>query len=158
MKTQPSKKGKRPFGINAIIALLALLVLNNGVDVIRTLSSLPPHTFPEVDALIIQMLNAVIAIFYAVLAVGLWQMRDWAWYAAMIGSGLSMFFAIWRHFNGGQPYVTMFLVVVMVFYLNQREVKASKRSGRGWKTRFKSGARRCAIWRSTSKRCAKRAT
>ena len=125
MKKPSPKKRQRPFGINAIIVLLVLLVLNNGVDVIRSIAGLPPHTFPEVNTLIIQALNAAIAIFYAVLAVGLWQMRDWAWYAAMIASGLSMFFSIWRHFNGGQPYVTMFLVVVMVFYLNQREVKAA---------------------------------
>ncbi len=130
MKLPPSKKGKRPFGIYAILLLLALLVLNNGVDVIRALSSLPPLTFPEVDALVIQVLNAVIAVFCAALAVGLWQMRDWAWYAAMIASGLSMFSLIWRHFNGGQPYVTMFLIVVIVFYLNQREVKAAFKSVR----------------------------
>jgi lysylphosphatidylglycerol synthetase-like protein (DUF2156 family) len=130
MKIPRLKKGKRPFGINAIIVLLALLVLNNGVDVIRAIIGLPPNTFPEVDALVIQGLNAAIAIFYAILAVGLWQMRDWAWYAAMIASGLSMFFAIWRHFNGGQPYVAMFLVVVMVLYLNQREVKAAFKSVR----------------------------
>jgi lysylphosphatidylglycerol synthetase-like protein (DUF2156 family) len=125
MKKPSPKKRQRPFGINAIIVLLVLLVLNNGVDVIRSIAGLPPHTFPDVNTLIIQALNAVIAILYAVLAVGLWQMRDWAWYAAMIASGLSMFFSIWRHFYGGQPYVTMFLVVVMVFYLNQREVKAA---------------------------------
>lgn len=125
LKLQRFKKGKRPFGITAIIALLALLVLSNGVDVIRSINGLPPHTFPDVGALIIQALNAVIAILYAILAVGLWQMQDWAWYTAMIACGLSMFFTIWRHFNGGQPYVTMFLVVVIVFYLNQREVKAA---------------------------------
>jgi uncharacterized membrane protein (DUF2068 family) len=128
MKKLSSKKRQRPFGINAIIVLLALLVLNNGVDVIRALINLPPHTFPEVDVLFIQTLNAAFAIFCAVLAVGLWKMRDWAWYAAMIASGLSMFFLIWRHFNGGQPYVDMLLVVVIVFYLNQREVKAAFQS------------------------------
>ena len=131
MNAELPKKRRRPFGISAIIVLLALLVLNNGVDVIRAIAGLPPHTFPDVDALIIQVLNGVIAVFYAVLAVGLWQMRDWAWYAAMIASGLSMFYTIWRHFNGGQPYVTMLLVVVMVFYLNQREVKAAFESVRG---------------------------
>ena len=130
MKAQPSKKGKRPFGINAILLLLALLVLNNAVDVARALTGLPPHTFPELDAIAIQVLNATIAIFCAVLGVGLWRMRDWAWYAAMIASGLSMFFLIWRHFYGGQPYVNMFFVVVIVFYLNQREVKAAFQSVR----------------------------
>ncbi len=125
MKTQSLKKHQRPFGINAILLLLVLLVINNGVDVIRALAGLAPYTLPDMGALAIQVLNAVIAVFCAVLAVGLWQMRDWAWYAAMIASGLSMFSLIWRHFNGGQPYVTMFLVVVIVFYLNQREVKAA---------------------------------
>jgi uncharacterized membrane protein (DUF2068 family) len=130
MKAQPSKKGKRPFGINAILLLLVLLVLNNGVDVLRALAGLPPHTFPEVGVLVILMLNVAFVIFYAVLAVGLWQMRDWAWYVAMVASGLSMFFLIWRHFYGGQPYVDMFLIVVIVFYLNQREVKAAFKSVR----------------------------
>jgi uncharacterized membrane protein (DUF2068 family) len=127
MKLAPLKSGKRPFGINAILLLLVLLVLNNGVDVIRAIAGLPPHTLPDLGALVIEGLDAVIAIVCAVLAVGLWQMRDWAWYAAMIASGLSMFFTIWRSLNGGQPYVNMFLVVVIVFYLNQREVKAAFR-------------------------------
>jgi uncharacterized membrane protein (DUF2068 family) len=130
MKKTSPKKRQRPFGINAILVLLVLLVLNNAVDVVRAIMGLPPHTLPEVDALIIQGLNAAIAVFYVVLAVGLWQMHDWAWYAAMIACGLSMFFTIWRHFNGGQPYVTMLLVVVIVFYLNQREVKATFKSVR----------------------------
>jgi len=129
MKLRPSKRGKRPFGIYAILLFLALLVLSNGVDVLRALAGLAPYTLPEVGALALQVLNAVIAVFCAVLAVGLWQMRDWAWYAAMIASGLSMFFTIWRHFYGGQPYVTMLLVVI-VFYLNQREVKAAFRGVR----------------------------
>jgi len=125
MKKPSPKKRQRPFGITAIIVLLVLLVLNNAVDVVRVIAGLAPYTLPDMGALVIQVLNAVIVIFYAILAVGLWQILDWAWYAAMIASGLSMFFTIWRHFNGGQPYVTMFLVVVMVFYLNQREVKAA---------------------------------
>ncbi len=128
MKIQLSKKGRRPFGINAIIFLLALLVLNSGVDAIRAFTGLAPYTFPDSGALAILIMNVVFLIICAVLAAGLWQMHDWGWYVAMIASGLNLFFSIWRHFNGGQPYVNMFFVVVIVFYLNQREVKAAFRS------------------------------
>jgi uncharacterized membrane protein (DUF2068 family) len=127
MKRQLFKKGKRPFGIYAILLLLVLLVLNNGVDVVRSISGLPPYTLPQMDDLIIQAVNATIAILCAILAVGLWQLRDWAWYAAMIASGLSLFFSIWRSLNGGLPYTHMLIVVMIVFYLNQREVKAAFR-------------------------------
>ena len=125
MKIHLPKKGGRPFGVNAIIVLLALLVLSTAVDVVRAFTGLVPYTFPDVGAFTILIIDILFVVFCAALAIGLWQMRDWAWYAAMIACGLIMFFAIWRHFNGGQPYVTMFLVVIMVFYLNQREVKAA---------------------------------
>lgn len=117
------KKSKRPFGIYAIIVLLALIVVNNGVNTLRVLSGGVSETFPDSERALAIVLHVVIAAFCLVLAIGLWKMLEKAWYATMIASGLYLFFVIWRYYAGGEPYVTMVLLVFIVFYLNQREVK-----------------------------------
>jgi len=124
MTKAPTKKRKRPFGIYAIIVLLVFLVVNNGLDVLRSIDGMPPHSFPDIGTLAIVVWNAIIFVFCLVLAIGLYRTYSWAWYGAMIASGLSLFFMIWRYFNGGTPYVDMLLLVAIVFYLNQREVKS----------------------------------
>lgn len=125
---QSSKKIKRPFGIYAILVFLLFLIVNNGLDVVRSWQGLPPHTFPELGTAALIIWNGALFVLCVILAVGLWRMQDWAWYAAMIASGLSLFFMIWRYFNGGEPYVDMLLLVVIIFYLNQREVKGAFKS------------------------------
>ncbi len=124
MQAESPKKRRRPFGISVIIVILALLVLNSAADVYRVLNGMPPHTLPDLPAPAILLLDLFISAGCAALAFGLWRMLDWAWYATMIACGAAMAYSIWRHLDGGDPYLTMLLLVILVFYLNQREVKA----------------------------------
>lgn len=124
MKTESVDKSGRPFGVSVLIVLLALLFLNSAADVFRVLNGIPPHTLPDLPMPALLLLDGLISAGCVILAVGMWHMLDWAWYATMITCGAFMAYSIWRHLDGGDPYVTMLLVVIMVFYLNQREVKA----------------------------------
>jgi len=54
---------------------------------------------------------------------GLWRMQRWAWFITMLDLGLSMSIGLYSYYYGDPDYWTMFFNVVMVFYLNQREVQ-----------------------------------
>ena len=58
-----------------------------------------------------------------VIAVGLWSMRQWGWYGAMLWTGVGLAWQILLYLNGHQNYIYMLVYVIEAFYLNQREVK-----------------------------------
>lgn len=118
-----TKKSKRPFGVYAIIVLLILILVTNALDLARVYNGLPSENFPNRDPFVVLSLNIAIGAACLVLALGLWRMQEKAWYAAMIVSGAYLFFTIWRYFDGGAPFMTMALLVFIIFYLNQREIR-----------------------------------
>ncbi len=123
------KKGKRPFGVYAIVVLLVLIVASNALDLVRVWQGMPSEIFPEMGTVIVIGLNIAIAVFCATLALGLWRMQEKAWYATMIASGTYLFFTIWSYYAGGKPFPTMFFLVIIVFYLNQRQVRKAFEKG-----------------------------
>ena len=125
MKSQPSKKIKRPFGVNVLLVAIVALAVYGGLDVLRILKGAPSEILPNLEYFISLILYGGILAYLVILAVGLWQMQSWAWFLAMIGGGLTLFYCIWHYVRGGSPYVVMGLVIVMVFFLNLTEVKAA---------------------------------
>lgn len=125
MKVQPAKKRKRPFGVNVLLIAIIALAVYGGVDVLRILSGVPSEILPEMVSISSLILYGGILAYLVILAVGLWQMRAWAWFLAMIGGGLTLFYCIFHYLRGGSPYVVMVLIIVMVFFLNLTEVKAA---------------------------------
>ena len=57
------------------------------------------------------------------IAIGLWRLSRWAWYAAMVFTGVGLAWQILLYLHGHQSYLYMLIYVVEAFYLNQREVK-----------------------------------
>ncbi|NDJ86547.1 MAG: hypothetical protein GYB66_11720, partial [Chloroflexi bacterium] len=57
------------------------------------------------------------------IAYGLFQMRYWAWIAIMLWSGTRMASNLVRYFENDPEYISMLRDVVIVFYLNQRDVR-----------------------------------
>lgn len=128
MDPESSPKLKRPFGVYILLFALVLLAASGAADLWRVLNGLPPHTLPELGLVSTLIVYGIQLAFYVVLSVGLWRMWTWAWFLAMVAGGLSLLFCIVRYIDGGTPYVTMILVMVMVFYLNLAEVKAAFRT------------------------------
>jgi len=58
-----------------------------------------------------------------VIAFGLWHLNRSAWVLIMIQRGVSMAVNLWLYANGEPLYLDMLLSVIIVFYLNQREVQ-----------------------------------
>lgn len=135
-------RGKRPFGLNVIIVMQVLTVLFTGgllalvviAVYLAESNGLAAGITPEDWAALGSAMNfyEISMLLFAFVvnllcAVGLWLRRRWAWYLTMIQVGVFMLEDLQAYFTSAPPenYVwTMLLNVVMVFYLNQREVQA----------------------------------
>lgn len=125
MNSALSKYHNRPFGIYVMLLVILALVLNLGADIVRITLGLPPETLPPLPGELDRFLYLALVALLIILSVGLWRLHTWAWFASMVSGGLALFYCIWHALNGGTPYVTMVLVIIMVFYLNLTEVKAA---------------------------------
>jgi hypothetical protein len=125
--------GKRPFGVSVIVFMIVVYVLLMASAFFFPLDI-------KMSSFMLWLLGLegpfhiaylIILLFYLVLALGLWRLQRWAWVTLMVWQGLLMVTDIWGRFNGNPSYPTMILSVIIVFYINQREVKKVF-SGRDW--------------------------
>ena len=125
MNTRPNQP-KRPFGVYAVIALLLLRVLSIFLDLERVRLGLTPLTLPEMDksSSIVVVIAITIAAILAV-CIGLFLLKRWAWIGVMILIGINLLYGIVYYLNGGQPFVSLLLDVISVFYLNLSTVQAA---------------------------------
>ncbi|MEM7124890.1 MAG: hypothetical protein AAF702_01100 [Chloroflexota bacterium] len=116
---------RRPFGVTAIvllqilscIVLIVVIYLNWDRDVHRLYERLTrPADLPL-------LIGYGSTIFGAIVAPGLWRLRRWAWVLTMIQLGLRMGTGIFAYIIGEAQYFQMFVNVITVFYLNQRDVQ-----------------------------------
>lgn len=134
----PTSAGrKRPFGVTVIIIvqLMSLVMLALDLFVFDTdymISILFPNFKETMTA------STIVILFIAVqliTIIGLWRLKRWAWFLLMIQLGLSMAASLWAYLQGANSYIYMLLNVIMVFYLNQRDVqRAFERRSRGRET------------------------
>jgi len=122
----PAEKPKRPFGVAVIVMLTLASVL------VTILTSLALPTLPFTAQLKIytaitpfDVVNIMLMPFQLVLAFGLWYLKRWAWVLYMIQLGISMVAGLQAHFQGQADvdYLVMAVNVLVVFYLNQRDVQ-----------------------------------
>ena len=125
----PSTLRKRPFGIYAIIVLLLLNIsilflpgvaaFMEGIGVVLPgFGSLVADQQAMIPSLIIATVNLITV-------AGLLLLKRWAWVMSMVLAGISMAIGLVVYFEGRPLYVTMLLNVILVFYLNQRDVQAT---------------------------------
>lgn len=112
-----------PFGIKAIIGLkiLGLVSILFAVG----LSGLQ-LTDPELDPIVIYMvivISMLVGLLDLIAIIGLWRMARWAWTLTMLTIGISLASMLYRYSQEDPLYLNMALNVLMVFYLNQRDVQ-----------------------------------
>ncbi|MDD1758952.1 MAG: hypothetical protein LUQ22_09510 [Methanotrichaceae archaeon] len=118
---------KRPFGVSIIIFLILANLLLLALVVSTSFE-------PEANTILVWLLEKagpaqsrvlllIITVFELAIAVGLWRLQRWAWVLLMIWQGCIMATDIWGGINGNPRYLAMFINVIIVFYINQREVK-----------------------------------
>jgi hypothetical protein len=118
-------RGDRPLGV-VILALIHVLVATFGLLALAGVEGLQPGTG---RAILLETLGdlaplyAVIAVTGILVAIGLWRLDRWAWYAAMAFTGIGLAWQLLLYVGGHQSYLYMLVYVIEAFYLNQRDVK-----------------------------------
>ncbi len=124
MKPKTKKQKKIPFGITAIIVLqlvsaaVTIVALSADTGLLDRLQHVDFSVAMTGEALLF-----VIILVQVMIAIGLWRMQRWAWFVMMVFVGWSMAVDIWRVMYGSPDYLRMLLNVIIVFYLNQRDVQ-----------------------------------
>jgi hypothetical protein len=73
------------------------------------------------------VVTLVFALLGAVIAFALLRLKSWAWMAAMELQGLGLIAALYAYLRGNPNYVGMLISIILVFYLNQQEIRAAFR-------------------------------
>ena len=122
MKKQSARK--RPFGVTAVVVLQAVSILALAVDIYRMQAGQPGFLLSRLEypQLVLPMVLAII-LLELVIALGLWHLKRSAWVLIMIQQGIGMSVYLWFYANGEPLYLSMLINVIIVFYLNQREVQ-----------------------------------
>jgi hypothetical protein len=122
-----SSPNKRPFGVSVIVLLIVAYILFMASVFYLSIKSQDS----SIAAQLVNFLNptqilAVLAIELIILltiAIGLWRLQQWAWFLLMIWVGIQMFFDLMAYFYVREIHASMLISVIIVFYINQREVK-----------------------------------
>jgi hypothetical protein len=124
LKSSPSK---RPFGVSVIVLMIATYILFTASVIYLSIKSQDS----SIAAQLVHILNptefrailiAELIILLAI-AIGLWRLQRWSWLLLMIWVGIQMFFDLMDYFYNHQIHVSMLISVIIVFYINQQEVK-----------------------------------
>ena len=138
---------KRPFGVSVIIlmiflfSLLLMLVFASSLGITYGKDVTQSLELEDAPASSLMLHYGIIPFFIIaelIIIVGLWRLQHWAWFLLMLQVGLSMLGDIRGYFYGQPVYITMVINVIIVFYLNQREVqrifKTKSKPVIGWKS------------------------
>lgn len=126
--TLKSSSSKRPFGVSVIALLLIAYVVFMAAVFYLSLnsqdSSIAAQLVHIMNRTQIQAILVVEIIILLVIAIGLWRLQRWSWLLLMIWVGIQMFFDLWDYFHNHHLHTaSMLICVLIVFYINQREVK-----------------------------------
>jgi len=124
-----SPSNKRPFGVSIIVMIIIAYTFL--LAIVFYLSINPQLSINELQLMnsitnyyqfsVLLILGATIQL---IIAIGLWRLQRWAWLLLIIWIGLQMISNLWEYFNFRHlQALSMIIDVIIVFYMNQREVK-----------------------------------
>lgn len=132
--------------VSSALALLAITLLVNaglGPNLVDYLRSLQPYSFNLYEAIfwyasvfqasgllpeqitgntLLTVLILLVALRLMIIT-GFWFLKRWGWVLLMVQLGLVMLVDLYTYFNGVPHFLSMLNSVLVVFYLNQREVQ-----------------------------------
>jgi hypothetical protein len=116
--------------------LQSLVLLGFGIYVVQTSGWAQQVTFARafkfmpfamVDSMVSGIVTVCLAVMGVIIAVALLGMRSWAWLAAICLQGIGLASALYGFFRNRPNYFGMLIGILLVLYLNQREVRAAFR-------------------------------
>lgn len=123
MSAEKYKLKRRPFGLYFIICLQLML------SFLLTLALLGDRTVATYLKVVIQnpifytWFGWVLVGIFLLAVIGLLLLKRWGWILTMITTGTGLAVTIWSYIDGNPRYVPMLIYIVIVFYLNQRDVQ-----------------------------------
>lgn len=72
-----------------------------------------------------------VGVLMLIVTIDLLRLKGWAWILSMSVQGMGLVAALSSYLRGEPSYISMFLGVLLVFYLNQQEVQDAFRQVRG---------------------------
>lgn len=115
---------KRPFGLYAIMVLQLLSIVSSFFDFLSVQFGMMTPTLPNVlDQRILGIINLLVAALLVFVVWGLWRLKYWAWFSTMVLTGAGLIFGLWQYWHGGTPYIDLLINTLIVFYLNQRDLR-----------------------------------
>jgi len=124
MAKEEYKAKRRPFGLYLIIVLQLVGAI------LLALSLLGEKTIATYLKVLVQnpifygWFGWVLIGFLLLAVLGLWMLKRWGWILTMILTGIGLSYSIWSYFQGNPHYIPMLIYLVIVFYLNQRDVQS----------------------------------
>lgn len=126
MEQQPlaDRQPSRPFGVKAI-SVLYLVSAVSGLLAVTLLDALAEGDISVVARIpeLSELPLVGLALLQIIIVIGFWRLHRWAWYLVMISAGITMAVDLWQYFRGNPYFLSMFINVAIVLYLNQREVQ-----------------------------------
>ncbi len=86
----------------------------------KVVAELPDITLPE---LLLAVTNLVMGLVGLISGVGILRLRAWAGLMALIAQGMNLVAELVSYTRGEANYLNMLISVIIVFYLNQRDVR-----------------------------------
>jgi hypothetical protein len=119
---------KRPFGVSAIVLLIVAYALFMAAVFYLSLSSQDSSIAAQLGHILNSTQIRVVLVteisILLVIAIGLWRLQRWAWILLMIWVGIQLFSDLLDYFYSHHLHaISMLINVIIVFYLNQKEVK-----------------------------------
>ena len=123
-----SRSSKRPFGVSIIVLLLIanallmaaivyLLLIPENIELAQQIQNFTHNH----ELSVVLMVNIFVQM---VIVAGLWKLKRWAWLLLMLYIGFSMISDMWAYYHlQDLRAISMTINVIIVFYINQREVK-----------------------------------
>lgn len=118
----------RPFALKAINGLLllraALYLAGFGLILLEVRAGDPLLT--QTDVVTGMAVSVGMAVLNLALAIGMWQLRPWAWRLTIITAGVLLVLDLWGYFSTDrtlQRTIALLINVVIVFYLAQPDVR-----------------------------------
>lgn len=141
MSTNPPQKHRRPLAITIVVWVLLLGALANiviGIFLVLVDDNQVPRNLGEVvifaesdpDTLTIDgaeladgIYNLIAGVVQLVIAVGFWRERRWAWVFAMSWQAFKLLIELATPFSNEDKVPIMFFSIVLIFLLNQSDVR-----------------------------------
>ena len=115
---------ERPFGLYVVICLQVIIALSLTAGLLLFQLAEMEVPFLLRNEVLFAAYGWAVVIAFLTASLGLFRLQRWGWTLSMILVGITLAYNIWLYFHGEPHYLDMVSYIIIIFYLNQRDVQA----------------------------------